>query len=181
MCYKYYISSFVADCIVLANNNVMSVLVPIWLSLASCHVWWWAKLLLSMLGHGSTTHVNFWAARYSGVHSHSLGSERPLLSDKNPPGADWSIQKCLTSFTMHAPFYTPSDQTNALPFTRMHLSTTNAPFSIYRACPTRRQMYLIFMYYHVAKNFMWKMYWALPNQHIRMLLIPTFHSGVALL
>ena len=57
--------NFVQKCIVLANNNLMSVLALLWLS-SACNVWWRAKLLLSTLG-GSTVCVTFWAARYSRV------------------------------------------------------------------------------------------------------------------
>ena len=53
-CYKQIIYGgvilqIVADCIVPGTLSYLSCMAPIWLSPA-CHVWWWPKLLPSMLG-----------------------------------------------------------------------------------------------------------------------------------
>ena len=101
----------------LAKNIVMSVLA---LS-SACHVWWWAKLLLSMLGDSIMCVYLFRLQDTPGSTSGSLGPESPFFFGHKPSWC-WSIQE-----SYHAPSHAPSNQNQCtILLYAMHLSTNRA-------------------------------------------------------
>ena len=82
--------NFVRKCIILAKNNVMSVLAPIWPS-PVCHVWRWAKLLLSMLG------VSILSGGFRGVRLVMYFCEHNCMSSSN----DYTAVACSNNSLTH--------------------------------------------------------------------------------